>query len=150
MYQRCINVVQRSKSDVGFWFIFNVRSTLFQRWSTTLKQRCSHIEILAGRILLKNSWTDCWIVTVAYLKKQPPELKKFLWKFRKFFKKSPALVSLFNKFAGLRTCNFLSNRIQHRCFSSEICETLNEKVFVKLCFCIFTGNFIYSAWKIYT
>ena len=30
-HRRCINVVQRGKSDVGFCFIFNVRSTLFQR-----------------------------------------------------------------------------------------------------------------------
>ena len=45
---RCINFVQRWKSDVGFCFIFNVGSTLFQRWSTTLKQRWSDVEILAG------------------------------------------------------------------------------------------------------
>ena len=45
---RCINVVQRWKYDVGFCFILNVRSTLFQRWSTTLKQRWSDVEILAG------------------------------------------------------------------------------------------------------
>ena len=31
--RRCINVVQRWKSDVGFCCIFNVRSTLFQRWN---------------------------------------------------------------------------------------------------------------------
>ena len=36
---RCINVVQRWKSDVRFCFIFNVGSTLFQRWSTTLIRR---------------------------------------------------------------------------------------------------------------
>ena len=24
-------------------------------------------------MLVKKIWTDCWIVTVAYLKKQPPE-----------------------------------------------------------------------------
>ena len=32
---RCINVVQCWKFDVLFCFIFNVSSTLFQRWSTT-------------------------------------------------------------------------------------------------------------------
>ena len=46
--RRCINVVQRWKTDVGFCFIFNVESTLFQRWSTTLKQRWSDVEMLAG------------------------------------------------------------------------------------------------------
>ena len=56
LYQRCfnvvstsgINVVQRWKSDVGFCFIFNVGSTLFQRWSTTLKQRWSNVEMWLG------------------------------------------------------------------------------------------------------
>ena len=45
---RCINIVQRWKSDFGFCFIFNVGSTLFQLWSTTMKQRWSDVEILAG------------------------------------------------------------------------------------------------------
>ena len=48
--RRCINVVQRWKSDVGFCFIFNVGSRLFQRWSTTLKQRWSDVEMLAGKV----------------------------------------------------------------------------------------------------
>ena len=56
-----------------------------------------------------------------------------------------------------RTCNFLKKRPQHRyfssekqvfpVFSSEIFETLLEKVFVNPCFCIFTGNFIYNPWN---
>ena len=55
--RRCINVVQRWKSDVGFCFILNVRSTLFQRWSTTLKQRWSAVEMLAGLIVFcKNAF----------------------------------------------------------------------------------------------
>ena len=45
---RCINAVQHLKHDVGFCLIFNVEPTLFQRWSTTLKQRWSDVEILAG------------------------------------------------------------------------------------------------------
>ena len=35
--RRCINVVQLWRSDARFCFIFNLGSTLFQRWSTTLK-----------------------------------------------------------------------------------------------------------------
>ena len=48
-HSRCINVVQSWKSDVEFCFIFNVGSMLFQRWSTTLKQRWSEVEMLTGR-----------------------------------------------------------------------------------------------------
>ena len=47
-HRRCIDIVQRPKSDVGFGFIFHVGSTLFQRWSTTLKQRWSDVDMLAG------------------------------------------------------------------------------------------------------
>ena len=40
-FRRCFNV--------GHWcFIFNVGSKLFQRWSTTLKQPWSNIEMLTG------------------------------------------------------------------------------------------------------
>ena len=46
---RYIHVVQRWKSEVRFCFIFNVGSKLFQRWSTTLKQRWSDLEMLDGR-----------------------------------------------------------------------------------------------------
>ena len=47
-HRHCIKVVQRWKSDVGFCFIVNIRSTLFQRWSTTLKQRWSNVEMWLG------------------------------------------------------------------------------------------------------
>ena len=40
------DVVQRWKSDVEFYFIFNVGSTLFQHWSITLKQHWSDIDWL--------------------------------------------------------------------------------------------------------
>ena len=47
-YWRCINVVQRWKSGAAFCFIFNVGSTLFQRWFTTLKQCWSMLECWLG------------------------------------------------------------------------------------------------------
>ena len=49
---RCTNVVQRWKFDFGFCFIFNVGSTLFQRWSTKLKQRWSDVKMLVGISLM--------------------------------------------------------------------------------------------------
>ena len=47
-FWRYINFVQHWKTHVGFCFNFNVGSTLFQRWSITLKQRWSDVEMLAG------------------------------------------------------------------------------------------------------
>ena len=35
-------------------------------------------------------------------------------------KKKPMLESLFNKVAGLRTCNFIKKRLQHRCFPVKL------------------------------
>ena len=68
LYQRCFNVVSTSHTDVvstlcntenpTFWlcFIFNFGSTLFQRWSTTLKQRWSDVEVLARYCVLEWNW----------------------------------------------------------------------------------------------
>ena len=57
--------------------------------------------------------------------------KGCLQKLRKFDKKTPVLKSLSNRAVGLRTCNFLKNRLQHKCFSSEICETLTKKKYLQ-------------------
>ena len=46
--RRCINFVQCWKSDVGFCFIFNVGTMLFQRLCTALKQSWSDVELLVG------------------------------------------------------------------------------------------------------
>ena len=58
-YWHCINVLQHWKSEVGFCFIFNFGSTLFQRWSTKLKQRWSNVEMLAGLFVIRvsNRWS---------------------------------------------------------------------------------------------
>ena len=40
-------------------------------------------------------------------------------KFRKFHRKTAVLESLFNKVAGLKTCNFIKKRLQHRCFPAK-------------------------------
>ena len=61
---RYINVVQLWKSDVGICFIFNVGSTLFQRWSTTLKQRWSDAEMLAGNVVSTLRWV-CDVVSLS-------------------------------------------------------------------------------------
>ena len=36
------------------------------------------------------------------------------------------LESLFNKVAGLKTCNFIKKRLQHRCFSVNIASFFKE------------------------
>ena len=78
-HECCINVIQHWKSGVGFCFIFNVGSKLFQgwsrtlnqRWSTTLNQCWSDVEMLAGlniiisfiptEIKIFNDWEPLWL-----------------------------------------------------------------------------------------
>ena len=45
-------------------------------------------------------------------------------KFRRFHRKTPVLESLFNKVAGLQACNFITNRLQHRCFPVKFTKFL--------------------------
>ena len=45
-------------------------------------------------------------------------------KFRKFHRKTPVLESLFNKAAGLKACNFIKKRLEHRCFPVKFAKFL--------------------------
>ena len=44
--------------------------------------------------------------------------------FRNIQRKTPALESLFNKFIGRKACNFINERLQHRCFPVDIVKFL--------------------------
>ena len=55
--------------------------------------------------------TDRWIFTIAYLKKQSLGVfceKRCSYKFRKFYKETSVLESVFNKVVGLRNCNLFT------------------------------------------
>ena len=43
--------------------------------------------------------------------------------------KTLVLESLFNKHAGLQACNFIKNRLQHRCFPVDIAKFLRTTYF---------------------
>ena len=122
-----LNLLQNHSIEVfGKWRHFQIRLLL---WEMQVVRY-----FLCVRILVKNHWTDCWIVTVAYLKSshQRPSVKKVLLKFCKCYRKASALESLFNKVVGPRT--FLKKRLQHRyfpilsnfrnSFEKSICEPL--------------------------
>ena len=42
--------------------------------------------------------------------------------FRNIHNKTPVSEYLFNKFAGLKACNFIKKRLQLGCFFCEYCE----------------------------
>ena len=50
-------------------------------------------------------------------------------KFRKFNRKTPVLEFLFNKVAGLKACNFIKNRLKHRCFPMKFANFLRTPFF---------------------
>ena len=62
--------MQRGKSYFGFCFTFNVGSTLFQRWSTTLRKCWSDVEMLAGYV--EAPFSKGWRPThFNFMKKKP-------------------------------------------------------------------------------
>ena len=46
--------------------------------------------------------------------------------FCKLHRKTSVLVPLFNKVAGLKTCKFIKNRLQHRCFSVKFTKFMKS------------------------
>ena len=52
------------------------------------------------------------------------------WKFRNVHRKAPVLESLFNKHAGLKTCNFFKKRLKH-VFSCKICDIFKNTFFTE-------------------
>ena len=45
-------------------------------------------------------------------------------KFRKSYRKTPVLESLFTDVAGPKDCNFIKTRLQHRCFPAKCARFL--------------------------
>ena len=45
--------------------------------------------------------------------------------------KTPVVESLFNKYAYLKTCNFIKKRFQHRCFPVKLAKLLRTPFFTE-------------------
>ena len=52
-------------------------------------------------------------------------------KFHKFHRKTPVLESHFKKVAGLKACNFIKKRLQHRCFPVRFEKFLRTPFFTE-------------------
>ena len=55
----------------------------------------------------------------------------FLKEFRNNHRKTPVLESLFNKVAGLKACNYIKERLQHRCFPVNNVKFLRTHFFTE-------------------
>ena len=51
-------------------------------------------------------------------------------KFRNFYRKTPVLECLFNKVTGLKTCNYIKNRLQHSYFPVKFAKFLRVVFFI--------------------
>ena len=93
---RKLGVYSKSVTKSHYWK-FLVSEGIFKLVCYWEKCRWSNISCASG-ILVKNIWTDCWIVTVAYLKKQPPEAfcKKYALKTNSNFIRKHLCWSLFS------------------------------------------------------
>ena len=56
-------------------------------------------------------------------------------KVRKYHRKIPVLESVFNKVAGLKAqaCNFITKKLQHRCFPEKLAEFLRIAILKNIC-----------------
>ena len=72
-------------------------------------------------------WQNLQITAaVHYFQKRPPQVlckKMCSLKVRKYHRKIPVLESVFNKVPGLKACNFITKKVQHRCFSAKFLRT---------------------------
>ena len=69
-------------------------------------------------------------------KKQLPDMfckNRCSQKFRKFYRKTPMLESLFNKAAGRQSCSFIKKIIRHRCFPVNSGKFLKTTILQNTC-----------------
>ena len=95
----------------------------------------SHL-VLVFLLLTLTRYMPTGVTTLAYLKKQPPEVfckKSCSLELRKFHRKIPVLESLFNRVTGLKGCNFIKKRLQHRCFPVKSKTFLRAPILKNIC-----------------
>ena len=57
--------------------------------------------------------------------------KRRSWRFRKIYWKTPVLKSLFNKIAGILTCNYIKKETSGQVFSCEFSEIFKNTFFTE-------------------
>ena len=76
------------------------------------------------------------LLILYYHQKRPPSVfykKRCSLKFHKFHRKTPVLESLFNGVPGLKACDFIEKRLQHRCFPVKFAKYLRRPILKNIC-----------------
>ena len=108
------------------WTLGKIKITPFPSWRWVNSRQCFHKILVHTR----SSHRRCSVK------------KKCSENFRKFYRKTPVLESLFNKFAGVRPATLLK-RLQHRCFSVKFVK------FLRTPFCRTSANGCFSHTSIF-
>ena len=58
--------------------------------------------------------------------------KKGVFKLRNIYRKTPVLEFIFNQVTGLKGCNFMNKRLQHKCFPVNIAKFLRTAFIERL------------------
>ena len=59
--------------------------------------------------------------------------KKSSLKVRKYHRKIPVLETVFSKVAGFKACNFITKKVQHRCFPVKFAKFLRIPILKNIC-----------------
>ena len=78
----------------------------------------------------------CWNIRHRHIHKQPPKVfckRRCPWKSLRFYRRTPFLESLSNKFAGLQACNFIKKRLQCKCFPVKFVKFWRISILKNIC-----------------
>ena len=130
-----------------YLFLKNTSDDCFCLWS--IARRCSQKSLRLERslkIATKSSiWWFSWaqlffICVVQEAANRGVSIKSYILKIFALFTGKQLCWSLFNKIAGLKTCNFVKNRLQHNCFPVNIAKFLRAPILRNL----YKRLFLYS------
>ena len=70
-----------------------------------------------------------------YEQKQPPEVLRKVqhFQFRKFYRNTSVLESLFNNVAGFQACNVIKKGLEHRYFLVNFVKSLKAPILKNIC-----------------
>ena len=75
--------------------------------------------------VISSTHIACYVMCVRYVQKQPPDVffkKTVLKSFANFTEKNLCWSLFYNKVTGLRACNFIKKRLQHRCVPEKLAK----------------------------
>ena len=134
--RQCDAFLLSHQSSVSI-FNFNPLMHNFEKCPSILLRSCgAHTARFIKYVwpLFNNMHEKVYWIAGSFSRSNRPKLfcnEAVLKTFRKMYRKTPVMESLFNKVAILQACNFMKKRVQHRCFPVNITKFLWTPVLQK-------------------